>query len=144
VIVRLLVPEFLVYLVLMRAVLLFACGYALIRQQAVSPLRVVSLFITITTFTLAILVGCINIVTESDLATWSGAVGLGAAGWMSLVFGTVGSIILLISALAVTALLLVDHDIQRSIDRIAEAAQAFRVSTKSWIAGRIDDYRERR
>src|SRR5690606_11707357 len=45
---------------------------------------------------------------------------------------------------AVTALLLVDHDIQRSIDRIAEAAQAFRVSTKSWIAGRIDDYRERR
>lgn len=144
VIARLLVPEFLGYSVLMLAGLLFAWGYALLRQKAGSPLPVVSLLITIATFTLACLFGWITIVTESDLATWSGAVGLGAAGWMSHVFGTVGSIILLISALAVTALLLVDHDIQRSIDRIAEAAQAFRVSTKSWIAGRIDDYRERR
>lgn len=144
VIARLLIPEFLGYTALLLAALLFAWGYVFLRQRRPVFLPIVSILLVAATFTLACLFGWISIVLETDLDIWSGAIGLGAAGWMTHIFGTIGSLLLLLSALTITILLLIDHDIQRSLDRIGDAAESVRDATGAWLSRRTEEYRERR
>src|SRR5690606_9142209 len=68
---------------------------------------------------------------------WSGDVGLGTAGWMQQVFGTVGSFILLTLAALITLLLLINHDIQVTLDRAGEFVASLPGRTRDrWHAAR--------
>lgn len=144
---RLLVPNFLGYTILLLTGLGFAWGYVFFRQRTPVYLPLVSALTIVAAFTIACLFGWITIVFGADLALYSGNFGIGAAGWMERVFGTVGSILLLLLVLFVTALLLVDHDIQRTMDRVEDWIRSFRSAVARWFSGsaeRYGDWREER
>ena len=144
VIARLLVPEFLGYTILVLTGLLFAWGYVFLRQGQPVSLPVVSTLLVVATFSLSCLFGWMTLVTNAELGLWSGAVGMGAAGWMTHVFGTVGSILLLLSVLVITALLLVEHDIQRSLDRVGAFVESVRHRSGAWLTDQAEQARQRR
>jgi S-DNA-T family DNA segregation ATPase FtsK/SpoIIIE len=137
---RVMVPGFLGYTVLLLTGLLMAWGYAIFRH--LNPRRLVysTGLITVSAFVVASLIGWFSHALDTDLVTWAGAVGMGVAGWMQRIFGAVGSFILLVSAVAVMLLLVIDHDVQRSIDRVVDFVKTFQERLRTrWV-----DWKERR
>ncbi len=139
---RALVPNFLGYTVLLLTGLGFSWGYVFFRQRTPLFLPLVSGLTIVGAFTISCLFGWMMLVFGADLALFSGTFGLGAAGWMERVFGTVGSFLLLLLFLFVTALLLVDHDIQRTMDRVEDWIRTFRSALAGWFSGSAERYRE--
>ncbi|MEX0748079.1 MAG: DNA translocase FtsK 4TM domain-containing protein, partial [Rhodothermales bacterium] len=117
---RALVPSFLGYVVLVLTGLLFAWGYMFFRQRQAIYLPLVSVLLIAGAFTLACLFGWIALVFGVDLLLWSGEVGLGIAGWLQRILGNVGSVGMLLLLLAITSLLLVEDDFQRTFDRLED------------------------
>lgn len=117
------VPGFLGYSVLLLSGLLMVWGYAVFRHQMLRPLLYPSLLTLLSTFVLSCLLGWLDHALAAPLAAWAGTVGIGTAGWLQHVFGEVGSFILLLLAVAVMLLLVVDHDVQRTVDRGIAALQ---------------------
>ena len=118
VIARTMVPNFLGYCVLSLPFLGLTWGYYWLRHRPTSHLRFISLLVITGAYVLAILFGWISIAVQTDLLVYSGEWGLGTAGWMQRIFGSIGSFIIVFSALTITLLLLIDRDIQRTMDRI--------------------------
>ncbi len=118
------VPGFIGYGVLLLSGLLMVWGYAIFRHASLSRLLYPSLLTALSAFVLSCFVGWFHHTLDASLQAWAGLVGIGTAGWMQNVFGEVGSCILLLLAGAVLLLLVVDHDIQRTVDRVIEAAHA--------------------
>ena len=63
---------------------------------------------------------------------------------MGRVFGQVGSLILMLLILAVTALLAVEHDVQRLLDRVELLFDRLRTKTLAWWEGAKAQQEERR
>lgn len=139
-----LVPGFLGYTSLLLVFLLFVWGYVIFRHRKTLFLPLISVLTVVGSVVLAATFGWLGLTLESDLSLWSGTIGLGIAGWMQQLFGVTGSFLLLILLLAVTLLLVIDHDIQRSIDRIEEAFKALKVKLRTWGADQKDRQLERR
>ncbi len=118
------VPSFLGYGVLLLSSLLMVWGYAIFRHQGLRRLLYPSLLTALSAFVLSCLLGWFDHALGTSLTAWAGSVGIGTAGWLQNVFGEVGSFILLLLAVAVMLLLVVDHDIQRTVDRVIDAVQA--------------------
>ena len=137
---RSLVPGFLGYSVLLFSGAMMVWGYAIFRHWTLRPLLYPTGLTVLSAFVVACLVGWIGHTAGADLARWAGAVGMGMAGWMQDVFGPPGSFILLLLAVAVMLLLVVDHDIQRTVDRVVEALRQIEAKLQSWAAA----WRERR
>ncbi len=128
---RLLVPGFLGYTVLLLTGLLAVWGYAVFRHLELRPYAYLSALAVLSTFMLSCLVGWFGHALDTDLIRWSGVIGMGVSGWMQRVFGMAGSFILLLLSIAVALLLVVDHDIQRSIDRVVALVQSVRDRIRS-------------
>jgi S-DNA-T family DNA segregation ATPase FtsK/SpoIIIE len=128
---RSLVPGFLGYSVLLFSGAVMVWGYAIFRHWALRPLLYPTGLTVLSAFVLACLVGWAAHTARADLVRWAGAVGMGMAGWMQDVFGPPGSFILLLLAVAVMLLLVVDHDIQRSVDRVVEALRQVEATLQS-------------
>jgi S-DNA-T family DNA segregation ATPase FtsK/SpoIIIE len=62
---------------------------------------------------------------------------------MQQLLGSVGSLAILLLALVITFLLLVDHDVQRTMDRIEDGIGSLRDRIDEWWAGRADRKRVR-
>ena len=118
------VPGFLGYAVLLLSALVMVWGYAIFRHQALQRLLYPSLLTLLAAVLLSSLLGWFEHALAFPLTTWAGAIGVGIAGWLQNVFGTVGSFVLLLLAGAVLLLLVVDHDVQRSVDRVITALDA--------------------
>ncbi|WP_456425283.1 DNA translocase FtsK 4TM domain-containing protein [Rhodocaloribacter sp.] len=141
---RLIVPRALGYSALIFPALLFAWGYVFFRNRTPVYLPLLTVLLSVSAFILSAFFGWFGLTLEVDLLNWSGAWGLGAAGWMQRVFGAAGSFILTLLTLVVTVLLVVDHDIQRSIDRVEEFVKTSRERLKTWRDGRRGRRAERR
>ena len=141
---RFLVPQFLGYTVLLFTGLLAAWGYVIFRNRPVVNLPFISILTVMGAFLVACLVGWFGQTLDADLSRWGGTMGMGIAGWMQRIFGTVGSFILLVVGGLITLLLAIDHDIQRSIDRVSEALRAFRTGLSRWGQSIQDRWAERR
>jgi S-DNA-T family DNA segregation ATPase FtsK/SpoIIIE len=141
---RFLVPQFLGYTVLLFTGLLAAWGYVIFRNRPVVNLPFISILTVMGAFLVACLVGWFGQTLDADLSRWGGTMGMGIAGWMQRIFGTVGSFILLVVGGLITLLLAIDHDIQRSIDRVSEALRAFRAGLSRWGHSIQDRWAERR
>jgi len=135
---RLLVPGFLGYTVLLLTGVLGVWGYAVFRHLELRPYAYVSGLVVLSSFFLACLIGWFGHVLDTDLVRWAGAVGMGVAGWMQRVVGTTGSLILLLLSITVMLLLVVDHDIQRSIDRVVEVVRSTRERLSAWWTAFLD------
>lgn len=136
---RVLVRNFLGYTSLLLTGLLFAWGYIIFRHRKTVYLPIISVLTVVGAFLLAAFLGWFGLALEQDWSLWSGAIGQGLAGWMQQVFGTVGSFIILLLLLVVTVLLVIDHDIQRSIDRVEELFRTIRERLGAWRS----DWQER-
>lgn len=123
---RLLVPGFLGYCVLFLPVLGGVWGYGWLRHRAIERLTMATLLSFGGAYLLATLFGWISISASSDLIAWSGAVGQGTALWMQQILGATGSLIIILALLASALLLLIDRDIQRSMDRLENGMSALR------------------
>jgi len=137
---RALVPGFLGYSVLLVSGALMVWGYAIFRHWPLRPLLYPTGLTVLSAFALACMIGWFAHAFRVNLMRWAGAMGMGMAGWMQDVFGPPGSFILLLLAVAVMLLLVVDHDIQRTVDRIVDALQQIEAKIQSTL----DAWRERR
>jgi S-DNA-T family DNA segregation ATPase FtsK/SpoIIIE len=137
---RSLVPGFIGYSILLYSLGLMVWGYAIFRHWALRPLLYPSSLVALSAFVVAALIGWFAHTFETDLVRWAGAVGMGMSGWMQGVFGQPGSFILLMLAVAVMLLLVIDHDIQKSVDRVIDAIQQIEATVQSWI----DAWKQRR
>jgi len=136
---RLLVPLFLGYTALLLTGLLFAWGYVIFRHKKTVYLPFLSLLTGMGAVVLATLLGWIGLSAGQDWSVWSGTVGQGIAGWMRQVFGALGSFLLLALAVTVTLLLVIDHDVQRSMDRVENGFQ----QARTWFKTRRAELQER-
>jgi len=62
---------------------------------------------------------------------WSGNIGDFVAGLISRLLGTTGSVILLLTTVTILAIVVVDYDIHRTVDRLRKIAAAFASSFRS-------------
>jgi S-DNA-T family DNA segregation ATPase FtsK/SpoIIIE len=132
---RVLIPHFLGFTILVPTLLLFAWGFAFFRRRDAYGLLYPSVLTLVFTFILAAFIGWWSHTLDAGLRAWAGHLGLGVAGWMQRVAGSPGSFIVLLLLLTVVALLAVDHDIQRSLDRLAEGIRTIRA--------RLSDFADR-
>ena len=139
-----LVPSFLGYTMLLVPLFLFAWGYVLFRGKRSVYLPLLTTLGLVGAFMLATLFGWLDLTADGDLSLWSGAWGQGVALWMERVFGQIGSLILLLLVLAITAMLAVDHDIQRSLDRVEALFDRLRHSLTTWWEAAKVQQEERR
>jgi len=121
---RTLVPGFIGYGVLLVSSLLLVWGYAIFRHLPFRRLVYPSILTVVSAFVGSCLLGWFDHALDASLRAWAGIVGIGTAGWMQHVVGQVGSFILLMLCLAVILLLVVDLDLQRTVDRVIYAASA--------------------
>ncbi len=129
-----LIPRLLGYPVILLAVLLGVWGYVFFRRKTTVFLPLLSALAVVATLLASTFFGWFADGASPTLALWSGDVGLGVAGWMQQVFGAAGSFILLTLFAAVTVLLIVDHDIQVTLDRIEEFVASLRGRTEArWV-----------
>ncbi len=129
---RYLVPLFLGYTSFLFTGLLLAWGYVIFRHRQTVYLPLITGLTFVGAFVIAALFGWFDMVTAADLGTWAGAVGRGMAGWMVRIFGSIGALALLLVMLVVTVLLVLDHDIQRSLDRIEEGFALVKSKWNEW------------
>ncbi|MCH8276123.1 MAG: DNA translocase FtsK 4TM domain-containing protein, partial [Bacteroidetes bacterium] len=98
---RMLVPTFLGYCVLLLPFSIFGWGYVWLRNRSSRYLRLVTSLMTLSALLTAAIFGWFSVILETDLLVWSGAWGLGLAGWMVQIVGTPGSVIILALVLLV-------------------------------------------
>lgn len=136
---RMLVPGFLGYSILCFSGALMVWGYAIFRHWALRSLLYLTGLALLSAFVVASFIGWFAHTLQTDLVRWAGDVGMGIAGWMQGVFGPPGSFILLLLVVAVMLMLVVDHDIQRSVDRVIAAInrieQKIQVGISAWRKG---------
>ncbi len=130
-----LVFNFLGYVVIVLPGILFAWGYLSFRNRSPVYFPTLATLVFIAGFVVAAIFGWLALEpAELDTDVWSGRWGFGTAAWMVRVFGTYGAIILQLLTLAVVILLMVDRDIQKSMDRIEDAVFAMKENIKDWTA----------
>ena len=132
------VTEFLGFPSLLLIACLMAWGYLLLRQRTPVFLPLLTGLAFAGALFLACFFGWFDAHTDLDLTRFSGAIGLGVAGWLTSLVGSVGSFVVLMVAVLVTGLLVYDRDIQTSLDR-AEGAVG---KVSSGFAGTWASYRE--
>lgn len=127
-------PNFFGYATLLLTAFLFVCGYRVMRRKRLQPLPfalLMTLFVLVIGTTLAARIGD---VIGVDWNQYTGAIGHHASIWISQVFGSLGSFVLLATILIVVTLLVIDRDIQQSLERIEKGATYLRTRPGSWWA----------
>ena len=104
----------------------FQYGWAIFRHNPLSRLQWPSFLWFSGMALFATIIGWINIQFDLDLDNLFGVAGLAIAQLMLTIFGMYGSAILLGAFLIILILLLIDRDIQLTIDRIRDATNTFR------------------
>ncbi|CAM3253359.1 FtsK/SpoIIIE family DNA translocase [Rhodothermus bifroesti] len=107
--------------------LLLAWGYAIFRRRHARKLAFLSGLFLLLMPLLSAAFGWLTVVFEFDLYAWSGRLGLALAGWMHQLFGTIGSLLLLLLGFTCITLLLIDHDLQRWFDRLED------LTGRAWV-----------
>jgi DNA segregation ATPase FtsK/SpoIIIE, S-DNA-T family len=116
--------------------LILLYGWFIFRRQQTYGLHGTALLYTCVMILLASVLGWVSIVFETDTHSWSGYAGFTVARFLSYITGTVGSAIILFSLTVIAALIIVDGNIQLTIDRFKSAAEQLKY--------RLSESRERR
>ncbi len=139
-----LIPRFLGYPIVLLTGLLGAWGYVFFRRRETVFLPVLSALAVVVTLLASTFFGWFADGPGTTLALWSGDVGLGVAGWMTQLVGATGSFVLLIVAALVALLLLIDRDIQLTLDRAEASVTSLRGRAKeTWTEARAASARRK-
>lgn len=131
---NILVTGFLGYFSLVLPLLGMVWGYWLFRSKDFAEIKTLSILALVGAFLAAALLGWFGQTLAIDTTNFSGGWGSGAAAWMERVFGTIGSIVILALSAIIVSLLMIDRDIQKSIDRIEEIFFETKETFKDWTA----------
>lgn len=129
---RHIVPNFFGYATLLLTGFLLVCGYRVMRQK---ELRSLPLTLLMTLFALVIgatLAARIGNVIGTDWILYTGALGHDFSTWLAQVFGSLGSFVLLVTTLLIATLLVMDRDIQQSLERFEKGVTYLRTRPGSW------------
>ena len=127
-----LVPGLLGYLSLIFPALAIAWGYLLFRHKNTMYLPLVTVSTAIGTLLCSATIAWFGNMFLWDSTLWTGAWGQGVSGWMQSLFGNTGSLVLLLLTLSIITLLLIDRDIQKTIDRFEDLLFRVREGFKDW------------
>ncbi|HAC14586.1 MAG TPA: DNA translocase FtsK [Bacteroidetes bacterium] len=114
------------YLSIVVAIIGFQYGWAIFRHSPLAKLQWPSFLWFSGMALFATIIGWINIQFDLNLDNFFGVAGLALAQLMLTITGMYGSAILLGAFLIILILLLIDRDIQLTIDRIRDAVASFR------------------
>lgn len=115
-------------------------GWAIFRHRTLESLRWPSFLWVSGMLLTATILGWLSIQADVDFETFSGTMGVSIAQIMLNVTGAYGSAILLIAFSLVFLLLLIDRDIQLTIDRIKDTFARFR----DWVESKREEIRDKR
>ncbi|MCC5925692.1 MAG: DNA translocase FtsK [Bacteroidetes bacterium] len=120
------------YMSLILTFLLLQVGWYTFRHKSAANLQWQAVLTVSGMILAAAFMGWFNIQLELDYENWSGIVGMGLAAFMINLTGKIGSFILFTSSALVLALLLIDRDIQASIDRFKDWLHAVKLWYEEW------------
>ena len=118
-----LIPNFLGLPVLVWPVLVFGWGYLFLRNRHSLYLPMYTTFGILGSFEVACFFGWIGRTFNVNLSTMSGSVGMGVADFSIRALGTLGSLFAIVVLMLITALLMIDRDVQQTMERIEEFFQ---------------------
>ncbi len=127
-----LIPNFLGLSVLIWPILFIAWGYLFLRNRHSLYLPMYSTFGLIGSFELSCFFGWISTVLQLNVDILSGSAGLAMADFAIRALGEIGSFFIITVLIIITALLVVDRDFQKSMDRLEDAALSFKDLFKDW------------
>ncbi len=108
------------YFALVFPVLLLLWGWSILRRRDLRALAYYTNYSLVLVFLLSTFMGLIRLVSwmpELSVA-WSGNIGDFVAGLISRLIGTTGGVIVILTTIIVLAVVVVDYDIQASLDRL--------------------------
>lgn len=108
------------YMSLLMTFLLIQIGWYTFRHKQVSSLQWPAVLLISGMILASSFIGWFTIHFELAYELWSGTVGLGVAGLMMNLTGKIGSFIVFTALSLILALLLIDRDIQATIDRVKD------------------------
>ncbi|MCH8495139.1 MAG: DNA translocase FtsK [Balneolales bacterium] len=127
-----LVQQFFGYISVLVAFLVMQLGWFTFRHKSVSDLQWPAILTLSGMILLATFIGWFNIEMDLPFENWSGASGLAISQIMLMLTGSIGSFILLVAFSLVLLLLLIDRDIQATVDRVRDWTE----SVKDWMEER--------
>lgn len=128
------------YLSIVLATITLQFGWAIFRHKSLKDLQWPSFLWFSGMVLAATFVGWFNIELDLPFDTFSGVAGIAIARIMLAITGFYGSFILLLAFSVILMLLLIDRDIQASIDRLRDTIERL----KDWIEQKKQDREERR
>ncbi len=130
--------------VLLPVAFLVAWGWVLLRRKTPVFLPLLSALAVAGAVFIAAFFGWLDLHAGTGIPRWSGAIGGGLAAGLSSIAGATGAFVILVVGVLVTALLLVDLDIQTSLERAETAAASVRTGLAEAWAGYREGAAERR
>lgn len=127
-----LIPNFLGLSVLLWPLIVIAWGYLFLRNRHSLYLPMYTTFGLIGTFELACFFGWFGTTFNSNTLLFSGSAGLAMADFAIRALGEIGSFFIISVLIVITALLVIDRDFQKSMDRLEDAALNIRDLFKDW------------
>ena len=128
-----LIPNFLGLPILVWPILIFAWGYLFLRNRHSLYLPMYTTFGLFGSFELSCFFGWFGSTFGFDTSLLSGNVGLGLADSLSRALGAVGSFFFISVMILITVMLMIDRDLQRSMDRAEEIIVSLWDLLKSWF-----------
>ena len=123
--------------VLLPIAFLVAWGWVLLRRKTPVFLPLLSGLAVAGAVFIAAFFGWLDLHAGTGIPRWSGAIGGGLAAGLSSIAGATGAFVVLVVGVLVTALLLVDLDIQTSLERAETAAASVRTGlAEAWASYR--------
>lgn len=108
------------------AALTMLYGWFIFRHHDLSRLHGTALLYTCVMILLAAILGWVSLAFETDTHSWSGFAGLSSARILGFLTGKVGSLIILASLTIIAALVIVDGNIQNTIDRFKHGFEQYK------------------
>ncbi len=127
-----LIPNFLGLPVFIWPVLFLAWGYLFLRSRHSLYLPMYSTFGLIGSFELACFFGWFGTAFNVNMLIWSGSIGMAMADFAIRALGVIGSFFIITVLILITALLVIDRDFQKSMDRLEDTVLNVRDLFKDW------------
>ncbi len=127
-----LIPNFLGLPVIIWPVLFLFWGYLFLRNRHSLYLPMYTTFGLIGSFELACFFGWFGTAFNVNMLMWSGSIGLAMADFAIRALGIIGSFFIITVLILITALLVIDRDFQKSMDRLEDTVLNARDLFKDW------------
>ena len=137
-----LIPNFLGLPILVWPLLVMGWGYLFLRNRHSIYLPMYTTFGIVGSFEVAWFFGWLGRVFNVDFTTMSGNVGMGIADFSIRALGAIGSFLAIALLMLITTLLVIDRDVQKTLERIEDFFKDIRDEFKKFFKRITSDFKE--